>query len=438
MAHLPLEGIRVADLTVVWAGPYAAQLLADWGAEVIRIESCRHWMVNTRGVMARPPKQIVQPDVAVPWAGGGYPDREPGHRPWNRFPWFNVHARNKLSMTVDMTRPEGMDIFRRLIRVSDVFLENNTAGTIEKLGITYESLKEVRGDIIMVRMPGFGLDGPYSRYRGFGTHFENSCGHNSLRGYPDMDPSSNTPDYHCDASAGACAALGAVMALRHRNRTGKGQLIEVGQIESMIPQMGQAFMDCILNGRVQGTVGNRDPGLSMAPHNCYRCKGEDRWVNIVVNTEKEWLGLCRALGHPAWTTDPRFSDSLNRWKHQDALDPQIEQWTMQHDPYTVMHLLQAEGVPAGPVMDACDCHRDPHLNQRGFFEELTQVDCGTHRYPGLSWRMPTLPNRLRLPPCRLGEHNEYVYKEVLGVSDQEYARLEELGHIGVDFVPEIP
>ena len=438
MAKLPLEGIRVADLTVVWAGPFAAQLLADWGAEVIRMESCQHWMVNTRGVQARPPKAIVQRDVAVPWAGGGYPNRDPGQRPWNRFPWFNVHARNKLSMTVDLTKPEGLDIFRRLIRVSDIFIENNALGTIERMGITYEMVKQEKPNIIMVRMPGLGLEGPYRNYRGFGTHFENSCGHASLRGYPDMDPTTLTPDYHCDASASACAAMAMVMALRYRNKTGKGQFIEIGQVETMIPQMAQAFMDCIMNGRVHTSVGNHDPGLSMAPHSCYRCRGEDRWINIAVSREEQWRALCRAMGEPAWTKEERFSNVLGRWRHQDELDRLMEAWTLEHDHMALMHMLQREGVPAGAVLDARDCYNDPHLKERGFFEELTQVDCGTHLYPGLSWRMPTLPNKLRLPPCQLGEHNEYVYKKVLGVSDEEYARLKAAGHIGTDFAPEIP
>jgi crotonobetainyl-CoA:carnitine CoA-transferase CaiB-like acyl-CoA transferase len=351
---------------------------------------------------------------------------------------FNSHARNKLSMTVDLNRAEGMDIFRRLIRVSDVFIENNAPGTMEKMGITYEMLKQEKPNIIMVRMPGFGLYGPYRDYRGYGPHFENTIGHASLRGYPDMDPTTLTPDYHCDASAGACAAMALVMALRYRNKTGKGQFIEVGQIETMIPHLGQAIMDCVMNGRVQRSAGNHDPGLSMAPHSCYRCKGEDRWINIAISGEEQWRALCRVMGNPAWASEECFSDVLGRWKHQHELDRLIEAWTLEHDHIALMHMLQGEGVPAGAVLDARDCYNDPHLKERGFFEELTQVDCGTHLYPGLAWRMPTIPNRLRLPPCRLGEHNEYVYKKVIGVSDEEYARLEAERHMGMDFVPEIP
>jgi crotonobetainyl-CoA:carnitine CoA-transferase CaiB-like acyl-CoA transferase len=144
------------------------------------------------------------------------------------------------------------------------------------------------------------------------------------------------------------------------------------------------------------------------------------------------------MGNPPWTKEERFSDCLSRWKNHEALDKLIEEWTVEHDHYAIAHLLQREGVPAGPVMDEADAYNDPHLKEQGFFNQLTQVDCGTHLYPGLAWRLSKVPNKLRLPPCRLGEHNEYIYKKVIGVSDEEYARLEKEGHIGMDFVPEIP
>jgi len=437
MTGLYFKGIRVVDITVVWAGPYVAQMFADWGAEVIRVESCQHWMVNTRGQQARPTQATIGPEIALPWARG-YPEWKAHPRSWNRFPWFNVHARNKLSMTADLTRPEGMDIFKRLIQKTDIFIENNAPEAMDKMGVTYEMLKEQKPDIIMIRMPGWSLNGPYRNYRAFGLHMEHTCGHSQIRGYRDMDPSTLTVSFHCDAAGGATAAYAAAVALRHRERTGKGQLIEIPQIEGMIPQLGQSMMDYAMNGRVQKTVHNWDPAMARAPHNCYRCQGDDRWINITVTSEEEWRALCQAMGNPPWSAEDRFADVLGRLKNQEELDKLVESWTVQHDNMALMHMLQEAGVPAGAVFNAEDAYNDPQLKERGFFEPLTQEDCGTHLYPGLSWKASKTPNQLRLPPCRLGEHNEYVYKQVIGVSDEEYAELEKAGHIGMDYIPSIP
>ena len=437
MEGLYLKGVRVVDITVVWAGPYVAQIFADWGAEVIRVESCQHWMVNTRGQQARPPQAIISPDVVLPWMRG-YPGWKAHERSWNRFPWFNVHARNKLSMTVDLTRPEGMDIFRRLIRKTDIFIENNSPDSMDKMGISYDMLKAEKPDIIMIRMPGWGLSGPYRNYRAFGSQMEHTCGHSYIRSYRDMDPTSLTTTYHCDSAAGATAAFAALMALRRKERTGKGQFIEIPQVETMIPQMGQSMMDYAMNSRVRGTVHNWHPSLAMAPHNCYRCKGDDRWINITVTSEEEWRSLCKVMENPPWTSEERFADALHRIKNQEDLDRLIENWTVLHDNIALMHILQEAGVSAGAVYTAEDAYNDPQLKDRGFFQELTQEDCGTHLYPGLTWKASKTPNQLRTPPCRLGEHNEYVYKKVIGVSDEEYAQLEKDGHIGTDFIPSIP
>jgi len=192
-------------------------------------------------------------------------------------------------------------------------------------------------------------------------------------------------------------------------------------------------MDYTMNGRVQDTPGNRHP--FMAPHGCYRCRGEDRWVAIAVASDEEWQGLCRAMGNPDWTKNERFADSLSRYRNQDELDRLIEEWTSQHDAYAVMFALQREGVATGAVLDDRDAYNDPHLKDRGFFQELTHPDCGTHLYPGIMWKMSKTPNAIRTPPCCLGEHNEYVYKKLLGVSDEEYAQLDKEGHIGTEPAP---
>jgi crotonobetainyl-CoA:carnitine CoA-transferase CaiB-like acyl-CoA transferase len=435
MAKLPLEGIRVVDITVIYAGPFATMNLADWGAEVIRVESIKHFQVLTRGGIARPPQEIVSNPVRT----GGlatYCKRDVSFRPWNRWTLFNAHARNKLSCTMDLTQPKGKELFKSLIKISDVFLESNAPHVTENLGLTYDVLKEVNPKLIMLSMPGFGSHGPYKYYRSLGVHQECFIGHTFLRGYPDSDPSTTSTLYHADEAAGATAALAVLMALHYRNRTGKGQFIDMAQAEATMPHLGEAIMDYTMNKRVQTSSGNRLPGA--APCGCYRCQGEDRWINITVTSDKEWQGLCRALGNPEWTKDEKFSDSLSRNKNQDELDEHIEEWTIKHNHYDLMHLLQREGVPAGPVIFEDDAYTDPHLKERDFFEELTHEECGTHLYPGLSWRMSKTPNKLRLPPVRLGEYNEYVYKQLLKISDEEYKELEREGHIGMDYLPEVP
>jgi len=432
MARLPLEGIRILDFTLVWAGPYGTMFLADWGAEVIRVESTQYFQPSTRGGSASPVKEVVQ--MMRGW-GAGYPNYDPGDKPFNRYPIFQSHARNKLSMTVDVTKPKGNEIFFRLLKMSDVYIENNVPETIEKLGLTYDVVRRVKEDIIMVQMPAYGLSGPHKNYRSLGAHLDGTVGHTWLRGYPDMDPSMRGDIYLGDSAAGVAGAFAVAMALRYRNKTGKGQHIEMAQVENLMPYVGEALMDYGMNGRVQGSLGNRHP--YMAPHGCYRCRGEDRWVAISVTNDEQWQGLCRALGNPAWTQEKRFSDAASRWHNQDDMDDHIQEWTKERENYEVMRLLQAEGVAAGPVIDDRDAFSDPHFKERGFFQELTHPDCGTHLYPGLGWKASKTPNCLRRHPVCLGEDNEYVYKTLLGVSDEEYAALEREGHIGTEYAPHV-
>ena len=429
---LPLEGVRIIDLTLVWAGPYATALLSDLGAEVIRVESTRFFPPLTRGVMARPSEPFIK-DFLV-WVAG-MPGRQVGNRPWNRWPLFNSHARNKRSMTLDLLQPKGMELFQRLVAVSDVLIENNPTETMEKLGISYAGLQAIKPDIVMVRMPAFGNTGDYKNYRAVAPMNEDVAGHNSLRGYPDMDATGITSVYAADAASGASAAFAVLAALHHRRRTGKGQLVELAQVENFIPYIGQAILDYTMNRRVQTTLGNRHP---YAVQGCYPCKGDDRWVCITIFDDRDWAAFCDALGNPQWTHDERFADLLSRLRHHDELDRHIADWTREQDHYRVMHLLQAAGVAAGPVMDQRDAYNDPHLNERNMFEEAYQEDTGTHRYPGAPFKMSDAPIRIRRGPVRLGEDNEYVYKRLLHISDEEYAALEAEGHIGMDYAEGVP
>ena len=443
MTKMPLEGIRIADITVIWAGPYCTMLLADWGAEVIRVESRYHFQLTTRAQLPRPSKAYVD---SIKGTHIAYVKSRPDAPRWNQYVLFNAHARNKLSCTMDMTRPEGMANFKKLIAQSDVFVESNAPHVIERFGITYDVLKEVNPRLIMLSLPGFGQTGPYKYYRVLGAHQESFVGHTYIRGYPDMDLETNATVFHTDECSGVHSAFAVLAALHYRNRTGKGQFIDMAQTEATIPHLGEAVMDYVMNGRVHERTGNRD--IHSAVQGCYLCQGaearpdtppgKDKWVNITISNDEQWEGLCRTMGRPELTGDERFSDQLARLRNHDEVDRVIGEWARQHDHYAIMHMLQKEGVPAGPVLDDRSAYNDPHLKERGFFQPLTHAECGTHLYPGLAWRLSKTPNRLRLPPCMFGEHNEYVYRKVIGVSDEEYARLEAGGHIGMDFVPELP
>jgi crotonobetainyl-CoA:carnitine CoA-transferase CaiB-like acyl-CoA transferase len=430
--RLPLTGVRVTDLTVVLAGPNAATLLADWGAEVIRVEPLQVFQPTTRGRTARPSPALIEANRS--WINA-YPGWRPGKHPWNLWPLHQAHARNKLSMTMDLRRPEGKEVLLKLVRISDLMIENNVPETLEKLGLDYEVLRRVKPDLIMVRMPAYGLTGPYRNYRSMGSHLDGAAGHTQLRGYPDTDPTTTEDVYFGDACAAVHGALAAALALRQIRRTGRGQLIELAQTESLLPFFGEFLMDYQMNGRIAGPVGN-DHYL-LAPNGAYPCAGEDRWVAISVGRDIEWAGLVRAMGEPTWARDPRFASQAGRHADRRELDRLVSEWTAAHEDRWLMATLQREGVPAGVLNDEADAYADPQLNARGFFETLTHPDAGTHRYPGIVWRMARTPNRIRTPPATLGEHNPRIYRELLGFSAAEYDRFEREGHIGTEYPPHI-
>jgi len=421
MPKLPLEGIRVAEITVIFAGPSTCQALGDLGAEVIKVQS-----------LSLLPDTVIPPNTprepTLTW-GDAYPDRNSGERPWNRSAGFNSRHRNKLRATMDLTTPLGLEMFKRLIKVSDVFLENNGTDLMEKLGTTYDVLSKINPGLIMARMPAWGNTGPYAYYKGWGEHLEASLGHGELRGYPDVGVAGNTTVFLGDSASPVNTCFAIMTALHHRNKTGKGQLIELAQYENVLSHFTEAIMDYTMNGRVATTMGNRDVH-GAAPYGCYRCKGDDKWVSISVTSDEEWEGFCRALGNPSWTKDEKFADTLSRYKNQDELDKMVQEWTQEHNDYEVFHVLQKEGVPAGPVMTERDVYEDPHMKARDWFEELTVPDCGTHLYPGQWFKMSKTPLKTRMPVHAFGEDNEHVYKQIIGVTDEEYAQLEKAGQIG--------
>ena len=429
MPNLPLTGLRVLEITVVWAGPYCGSFLADLGAEVIRVESTNTFVPLTRGAAPHLTQAVID---NLPLYSGGTPGRVPGERPFNRSPMFNSHARNKKSMTVNLLEPGGREVFDRLVAISDVLIENNPTETMEKLGISYESLKAIRDDFIMLRMPAYGSTGPYRDYRAHGVHIEGVVGHTQLRGYPDTDPSYNTTVLMSDAAAGAQGAFAVLAALRHRKRTGEGQLVELGQAENVFPFLGEYYMDFAMNQRTHGTMGNRHPS---ALQNCYPCAGDNQWVVITVYDNQQWQALCGVIGASELASQSDLDDSRARLARQDEIDRHIEAWTLTRTPADAMNELQNVGVPAGAVMNQADAYADPHIGSRDFFRSAFQADCGTHLYPGPLYRMSETPLGIHRGPAMFGQDNEYVYRELLGYSAVEYAEFEAAGHVGTDYAP---
>lgn len=422
MSRLPLEGIRVIDLTVVFSGPFSTWLLAGLGAEVIRVDSIHHQPDMGRSFSMWPTKEMEEIRTAP------YPEGELGETPWNRAALFNRIAWNKKSCCIHLGDPAGKDIFKKLIEKSDIFIENNSATTMDHLELGPDVLLEVNPRLICINMPSYGRTGPYKDYVGWGDNAEALTGHHWVRGYPDdSHPMSNTPVFHMDSTAGTAAAIAAIIGLYRRKKTGRGFAVDFSQIESLLPQLGEIYMDQAWNGRDQRTIGNRHP---QAVQGCYRCRGEDKWINITINDEEEWDALCRIMGNPKWTADEAFSTHQLRREHHDEVDRFIEEWTAKRDNFELFHILQNAGVPAGPVYNEKETYNDPHLNARGFFKIISQEDTGSYRYPGFLWDMSRMPSRVDLPPCRLGEHNDYVFRDILNLSEERIAELTKQKAIG--------
>lgn len=425
---LPLDGIRVLDMTVVWAGPYATTLLGDLGADIVRVDNPYVFPSATRGVLPRPTNDMI---AEIGGIFGGFPDADVGDRPWNRVALFNAHARNKRSVTLDLRKDSGREAFLRLAEQCDVMIENNSLDLIDKLGIGWDDLRARNEQLILVRMPSVGLSGPYRGYLGFGVNFEALCGLGAIRGYADADLSENDPVFHMDAASGSAGAFAAMAALRRRERTGVGELIELSQAENMMGHIGELFIEAGWTGAEHTPLGNRHP--SRAPQGCYRCAGDDAWVVISVGSDAEWAGLVAAAGDPEWGRDERFASAEARRSNHDALDEAIEGWTAQLRPREVFDRCQANGVPAAPALHERETFDDPHLQARGMFRPNGNADTGEHLYPTAPWQWDGPELRWdRLPV--LGGDNEAVFKDVVGMSDEEYAALDADGHLSRDYL----
>jgi crotonobetainyl-CoA:carnitine CoA-transferase CaiB-like acyl-CoA transferase len=421
----PLEGIRILDLTIALAGAFTTMLLADLGAEVLKIESLQHYPTPTKG-----PRHPPRGDDAVAMsATRDYPDNDPGDDPWNRLSWFNAQARNKRDATMDLTRPRGRELFLRLVEQSDGLVENNAAGLLEKLGIGPDVLHEVNPRLIIVRMPPMGTWGPDSNATGFGWHFEDLGGFLRVQGYPD---GLEVGSIFMDGASGPGGANAFLMALLERRRTGRGPVCELAQVENMISHIGDLTMDAAMNDRAPRRWGNRSPDF--APQGCYPGAGDDAWVVLSVRDDAEWSRLRHVLGDPVELDAPALATLDGRRAAHDDIDAAVAEWTSQRTAMEATSALQSAGIPAGPVMNEADAAADPQLHERGFFQLLEHPSAGVHFHPGTNFQMDGTPLELWRAAPTLGQDNEYVYKELLGISDDEYAELVADGHIGTEYL----
>jgi len=390
-----LHGVRVLDFTWVLAGPYATRVLADFGAEVIKVQSEK----TSQGAE------------------------------YNTSGYFNTWNRNKLSITLDLNRPEGRELALKLVGMSDVVIENYTPRVMANWNLSYEHLKQVKPDIIMLSMSGMGQEGPWRDFAAFGPTIQALSGLTYLTSFTPDKPIGLGYSY-ADHVAGLLAALSILAALEYRDRTGDGQYIDISEYEAMCTLLGPAIMDYTVNHNYVMPQGNRPDYASAAPYGCYPCQGDDRWCVIAVFNEEEWHALCRVLGNPPWTKEERFSHLTQRVKHANELDELLGQWTAQHSPEEIMERLQNAGIAAGVVKNARDVAQDPQLAAKNFFAEVLHPVLGKTTFDTTPIRLNSTPGRFQRAAPLLGQDNRYVYRELLGVSEHELSSYIEDGIIG--------
>lgn len=410
--RLPLEDVTIIDLTQAWSGPYATCLLGDMGAEIIKIEA-RNRLDLWRGAMTRELAALT-PQY--------YFNGDPGQKPHERNSLYHGVNRNKQSVTLNLTMDEGADLFKRLVKHGDIVAENFTSRVMGNFGLGYDTLKKLNPAIIMISLPAYGTTGPLKDRRGIGGTIEPMSGMASLIGYSDGPPMNHGTMYS-DPVAGMMAASALLIALHHQRRTGVGQFIDLSQQEASASMLTSSLMDFSMNGRIRKRRGNRHD--FMAPHQNYPCRGEDKWIAIAVATDGEWQKLVRVMGTPLWTADGKFDTALDRIHNEDDLDRRIGEWTRQHDRHELMKRLQNAGVAAGVINSPREIADDPHLQTRGFIEDLDYLDAGRFKTPGLAWKMSATPGRIRHMAPTLGQDSEYVLGKYLGVTAEEYRELVE-------------
>jgi benzylsuccinate CoA-transferase BbsF subunit len=392
------EDLKIAAFSWAMVGPLTLKFFADYGATVIRVET------SLRPCVTR---------TSAP-----YKDNIPGI---NRSGYFNHFSANMMSLSLNMNTPQGLSVAKDLIQWADVVMENFTPGVMDKWGLGYEALQKIKPDIIMVRQNGFGIEGPYKNLAAFGMILAAIAGIPQYIGWPDRGPLPVGVGAYTDSISPRFASAALIAALDYRDRTGKGQLIDLAQFETALYFFLPGLLDAAANEREPVRHGNAVDDA--APHNVYRCKGKERWCTIAVTDDAQWGALCRAIGKPDLAIDPRFDTPQHRKENEIALDAAIEAWTIDRAPDDVMTVLQAAGVPAGMVENAADVFEDPQLRMRGLFWPMEHSEIGRFTHLGSSMVLSKTPAQASAPSPCIGEHNEYVITKILGKTDEEFVEL---------------
>jgi benzylsuccinate CoA-transferase BbsF subunit len=397
----PLEGIRVADFTWVWAGPFCTLQLAHLGAEVIRIESRKRTCVT----------RLLPP----------FADGTPGV---NRSGYFNQYNQGKLSVALDLKQPEAVAVAKDLIARCDIVCENFAAGVMDRMGLGYEAIRALKPDIIMIALSGYGASGPESEFVSYGPAQVPLSGMSSLTGYAGWPPMHVGISYG-DPTGGLHGAVAVLSALLHRAASGEGQYIDLSQQETSVAVLGEGVLEQTVSGTQPARDGNRN--LRMAPHGVFRCAGEQRWVAIAVRSDDEFRRCVEVMDQPELAADPRFASLPARKANEDALEAALSAWTVTLRAEEVAERLQRAGIAASVSMHSQDLAEDPHLAASGFFVQLPHREVGTRLHLGMPWQMSDTACAVRqAAPC-LGEHTDDVLQRIVGYSADHIAALRERG-----------
>jgi len=398
--HLPLEGIRVVDLTMMWAGPYATHRIGEMGAEVIKVEAPRAWD-NVRTLFP-----------------------VPGDEPWNASFYFNDYNREKKGITLDLRQPRGRELLLALVAKSDAVIENYRADVLDKLGLGYATLRSARPDVILVSMSGFGKTGGDRERVGFGPIVEQMAGLTSLTGYGDDGVPYKTGISYGDPVGGLAAAGALVLALIQRRRTGRGAFVDLAQRETMAVMLAEAFVAASLRDADPVHRGNRHP--TWAPQGVYPCTGEEQWLALTVRSDAEWRVLCEEIGAPELAG---LTLADRRARHGE-LDARIAAWTETQEAAALQDRLQERRIPAARMLDSDSIHWDPHLLARDHWDFLPHPSMAPYAQPIPHWRFVEAQPRPRRPAPRFGEHNREILCGLLGLPEAELGELAAAGVIG--------
>jgi len=396
-AKLPFEGVKIADFSWIGVGPITAKYFADHGATVVHVET------------ERPADRLR--------LVGPFKDNIPGV---NRCQFFASFNTSKLSLALNLKKPEGLNVAKRLIGWADVCLDSFTAGTMADLGLGYDVAREINPSIIMATTCLMGQTGPAAPLAGYGYHAAAICGFYEVTGWNDRAPAGPFNAY-TDTIAPRFLAATLMAALDHRRRTGEGQYVDQAQMESSLHLLAPELLDHQRSGRMPRRAGNESP--SACPHDAYPCAGEDEWCAIAVETDAQWRALRTVLGNPEWAASPSLDTLAGRLAARDLIDHEVAAFTRSHEPRALMDMLQAAGVPAGMVQRSSDHLEDPQLRHRGFFRPLVHPEMGEVPYEGHQFRIAGYDNGPRAPAPCLGEHTIAVLQEILGYGDEELAEL---------------